>query len=461
MVVERETTKVGGADDSIREHGTYHIRQSIIRNSIKHTIEHNHLGVATASSFVKGGLEANVTKLSAEANGTKLGIEINGGKLSGELYLMKSSQEIGAHRFSNTIVRKTSSASVFSDSVSHSTNKISERSFSQHLGRRFTATVPPYLDVAIIDATPPVGGAANESRNGAAGWDVHRYRPNTPELDGLREEPLSTKALNPDSSNFIFLTPGDIEEDVREYLKTLPEWEKFEETIFNPIRFRHMLRTLASPWFPGNKRHFPPFQGQGISVEKARSLGATCRLQVSHGANQTIQIFSNSLRTIRFNAVSTIDNGQNNQIYLGGKYEHIKIRSTKLVEGPFVQHHRRGLTNGVAKFRFEDDTSFSYVIPEGGDGIRNLWSIAFRESGVYIGNIADWGDHTDEDYVAPNQLNMPIGLAINEDSVRAGSATVGLDINPEKGCITLGAGNNRLIFNERVFDVGDLLVRVG
>jgi hypothetical protein len=321
-------------------------------------------------------------------------------------------------------------------------------------------TAPPYFDVAIIDAgTPNVISSGDEHKEpGSLECGKNWYKTR------LKKNRTTDEDLN--NTNFIFVDDKDISVEAKECLENLPEWTRFKNIITTKDEFTKILNEHASPVFPGvDKAPFSVFKGSGLSLTQAKELGATCRLQVSHGANQTIQIFSNALRTIRFNAVTTLDNGQNNQIYLGGKYEHIRGRASKLVEGSFIQHHKkidkpRGKTdaglgepnNGIVKYRFEDEASFAFVKVSDKDkkNVENLWALKFDSNGAYLGDVKGDGHQVDKEGELKNGFSV-------------GSTYTSLIHNE---CIKITAGKSVVLrcqdavvtLDDKTFKVGDLEV---
>lgn len=438
--------------DNKRESGTLNIKSSAIHNDIKNSVENNHLNFSLTNSLLRPSVETNIVKGTTESNVIKATAEFNLLRFGSDMFAFKASAEVGGKRFSKTILKEAASVTTYSRSTSYSTNFEEERSFSQHRGKRFNVTVPPHLDVAIIDASRPNDAMAQmiKSDAGSWGWDEARFG-----VDRKQDMGLET--------NYIYLEEPDIPADAWARLESLKEWADNKETITNQEKFQELLEDKASPTFPGVAAPpFTPFKGGGMNVDTAKSHGATCRLQVSHGANQTIQIFSQALRTIRFNNVTTVDNGQNNQIYLGGKYEHIRGQAHTLVEGPLIQHHRKKIPtktedqaqgpndNGVAKYRYEDGVSVAFVTADPDSGaVTNEWSMNLQMEGIAIGNASDIDQ--------PSSLTQ--GLRITEKSLEMIHGDRHLKF-PEDGGVVWSWQDKKMVANSVGIQAGDLTIRI-
>lgn len=489
--------------------GTLAIKSSAIHNHIKNNVEHNLISFGLNFSILKVAMDCNPAKLQGEANVFKWTGEVNGRRIGHEFYYQKQLHEEGYFRQSK-IISKQKTAYV--------KNTVLERSYSENQGTRISFTVPPTLDVAIIDASSPTlkpqvkpkdanqPGVLNPENANQPGVlnpeNANQPRHGTSSspktyLDEVLEGRMAKRIKSEDistleESNYIRITEADLTNGELKFLDSIPEWNK---DIVDRDRFTFILEKMASPTFPGvDNKPFGGFKGGGIGIQQAKEIGATCRLQVSHGANQTIVVASQSLRTIRFNPISTIDHGKNNEVFLGGRYSHTRGVSSNLFEGSFVQHHRKPKEmdsdpvraakepdHGVAKFRFEDDVSFAFVkTSEQDKRVENLWALKLTEGGVLLGNVPDAGDETMKKSKERNEWGLNgIGLCIENNLaclhfvdkkdqketffVAQESASIsskdGVFIEAEKDVRIRVGGNDQVLISRDGTTIGDLNVR--
>lgn len=466
-------TSKDDAIDNKHTTGTLSINSTVVHNNLKAIVEHNHFNSSVTSSIGRGSAEANAFKAVLEGNGLKAWIEGNLLKTGIETSLYKTSYEKGNYRLHRNDIIKTKSISTIIESKSHFTNKMSDFGCTQHLGKRLSVTIPPYLDVAIIDAGKVKKEDLDKSSEGGRNWYKSRFaaeRMNTIFYECSKKE---------DETNFIKLNVENIPAEALHCLENLPEWNKFRNLILGEENFKALLLSDASPTFPGlDTAPFTGFTGGGANLEQAHQDGATCRLQVSHGANQTIQIASNSLRTIRFNPTTSIDYDKNSVICLGGKYEHTRGQTSNLVEGSFIQHHRKIAApstksenepwkknepiNGIAKFRFEDDVSFAFVESAQDNAAASnkikltcLWGLKLSKELAILGDIDDSNDETLKNHPGKSK---PIskGISIKNEQL---NITHGKLIKLESGeQIIFSAGISKMTFTTEEFCAGDLRV---
>jgi hypothetical protein len=448
--------------------GSMHIKSTAVHNLVKSNVEGNIINFSFNNSALRSSVETNThLKLAAEGSASKCMVEGNFIKISCEAsyfrfaredYNTKEVWENGKCRTTKIALTHSTTQALISKSESFSINEEFERSYSMHQGKRFTINVPPFLDLAIIDASRPIDTEAEkEASNTAKGVNQLCTNSDKEKFDSRykNNRAAAVDMINSHDTNFIYLQESDLPEGAIEKLNTIPEWRDNEQHILNQEGFSKFLLEMASPNVAGFPKHYTGFKGKGWSAEDAKKIGATCRLQISHGANQTIMVASHSLRTIRFNGVSTIDHGNVNLLYLGGKYEHIRGLATKLVEGSFIQHHRRPKDNvessepgnANVNYRFEDEASFAFVQPSDTQ-VNEIWALQLSHSGIDLGKV--------EATQGPRKFEH--GFSLNDQHLKINhNSLIAIEANES---IEFSGGNKPMKLDKSGLRVGGLFVRL-